>query len=480
MVKKSGVFWIIFLVLAVFLLSVCSKKKSTEPEPTTDKWTILGYFDGNNGLDVDTLISSGDTLPYSYVILDVQEMEQVGSTENVQIIIMVSSITTEGNCNYYFIEKHLDEPPLDSIRSEVLDSLGKKDMSDPQTLRDFIEYGVAHYPADHYMLIINDRGSGWKGVCSDQENGDGEMMTLPELSSALFGYNFEIILFNAPFMSMVEVAHQLKDKANYLIALQFDLPIKDMLSSSEWLQSLANNPGISSRNLARNITEIIHTIVLANPEIATASMSAIDLSKVDALTSKIADFGSVLVTHTGDHWKEVLDAREFLSYIPSYYFDLKRFSQNIYSSNDLDSTIQSAAQAVENATEVTVVKRWSKPDLGYGGLSIHFPFDSETFDSTDYVQLAFAVSNWHIFLSEFIQAYAEVNSGSLWIISHPVKGASIFLDGEYTGFETDAIIHGIQAGIHNVKLTKEGYEDYEHRVEAIAGDTTVYYFEFGN
>jgi len=473
MVKKSRVFWIIFLVLAVFLSSVCSKKKSTGPEPTTDKWTILGYFDGNNFQDT---LAENNT---SYVIRDVQEMEQVGSTEDVQIIVMVSSINTEGNSNYYFIEKHLDEDD-DSISSEVLDSLGKMDMSDPQTLRDFIEYGVQNYPADDYMLIINDRGSGWKGVCSDQENGDGEMMSLPELSSALFGYNFEIILLNAPYMSMVEVAHQLKDKANYLIALQFDLPeVKNILSSSEWLQSLANNPGISSRNLARNITEIIGTIVLADPEIDRASMSAIDLSKVDALTSKIADFGSLLVSHIGDDWKEVLDAREFLSYIPSYYFDLKRFSQNIYSSNDLDSTIQSAAQAVGDATEVTAFERWSKPDFGYGGLSIHFPFDSKTFDSTDYVQLAFAVSNWHIFLSEFIQAYAEGNSGSLWIISHPVKGASIFLDGEYTGFETDAIIDGIPAGLHTVKLTKEGYEDFERFATVSPGDTTEVLCPFG-
>ncbi|MFQ6002934.1 MAG: hypothetical protein ACE5KJ_04235 [Candidatus Zixiibacteriota bacterium] len=69
MVKKSRVFWIFFMVLAVFLLSVCSKKKSTKPEPTTDKWTILGYFDGNNQQDHDTSTNG------SYVIQDVQEME---------------------------------------------------------------------------------------------------------------------------------------------------------------------------------------------------------------------------------------------------------------------------------------------------------------------------------------------------------------------------------------------------------------------
>jgi hypothetical protein len=459
MVKKSRVFWIIFLVLAVFLLSVCSKKKSTEPEPP-DKWTILGYFDGNNSQD----IISGK----SYVIKDVQDMELVGSTEEVQIIVMVSSINTEGNCNYYFIETYLDTT-ADSISSEVLDSLGRKDMSDPQTLRDFIEYGVEHYPADHYMLIINDRGSGWKGICSDQRNGDGEMMTLPELSSALFGYHFEIILFNAPYMSMVEVAYQLKDKANYLVALESTLREKNILSASKWLQALANNPGISSKRLADIIATAIH-----NTAEVYNTICAIDLSKVDALTSKIADFGSLVKSHIGDDWKEVLDARKTSPSFPIlYYSDLKKFCQNIQKSTDLDSTIKNAAQAVENANDLAVVKMLSdKPELGYGGLCIHFPHKSDKFDSTDYVQLAFAVSNWHIFLSEFIKAYTEANMGSIRVTSDPT-GAWIFLDGDSTGLVTDTTIHGVPTGYHTVKLVKDGYNEWVWRMVFVQANSTT-------
>ena len=465
MVKKSRVFWIIFLVLAVFLLSVCSKKKSTEPEPTTDKWTILGYFDGNNDKDVE---ADG----FSYVIRDVQDMEQVGSTEEVQIIVMLGSSKTEGNCNYYFIETYLDTT-ADSISSEVLDSLGKKDMSDSLTLRDFIKYGVGHYPADHYMLIINDRGAGWKGICSDHQNGDGEMMTLPELSSALFGYHFEIILFNAPYMSTVEVTHQLKDQANYLVALESNLLKKNILSASEWLQTLVNDPRISSADLACEIAEAIHTTAGLDNTIC-----AIDLSRVEALTSKIADFGSLLVSHIGDNLKEVLDARKASPYLPIYYFDLKKFCQNIQdTSTHLDSTIKTAAQAVENANDLAVVKMLSdKPELGYGGLCIHFPYDSVTFDYTDYVQLDFAVSNWHIFLSEFVKAYMEANTGSIQVISDPTS-AWIFLDGDSTGLMTNTTIHGILAGWHTVKVVKEGYKEAEDQALVIAGQTVTSSFK---
>ena len=467
MVKINRTLVILFMVLAVFLLSVCSKKKSTkpEPEPPKYKWTILGYFDGNNEQDLDILTNG------SYVIQDVQEMEQVGSTEEVQVIVMLGSVKTKGNCNYYLIGKHLDEPPNpDSIRSEVLDSLGPEDMSDPETLKDFIKYGVENYPAEHYMLIINDHGFGWKGVCSDQQNGGGQMMSLLEFSSVLSGHKFDIILFNAPSMSMLEVAYQLKDKANYLVASQFPDPMRNILGSSQWLQQLTNNPNLSSRSLARNIVIAIESVAFGEVEF---NISAIDLSKVGALTSKVRELGSLLLTNTGDYWKEVVNARKWSVHFLPYYFDLKNFSSNIQTSPHLDSTVRSAARDVENARVDAVVEMKSAPDLGYGGICIHFPLKAADFDSTRYVQLDFAVSGWHVFLSWFIQAYAEANTGSLWIISFPVKGATIYLDGEYTDFKTDAIIHGIPAGVYTVKLVKEGYTTREYtNIPVFVGETT--------
>jgi hypothetical protein len=473
MLKKNGILWITFMVLAVFLLSACSKKKSTKPEPA-DTWTILGYFDGNNDQDKEPV--DGDTL--SCVLRDVVEMEQVGSTQDVRIIVMLGSFKTEGNCYYYHIEKQLDKSS-GSIRSPELDSLGKKDMSNPQTLRDFIQYGVEHYPSDHYVLIINDGGSGWKGICSDQLNGDGDEMILPELSSqALFGYKFDIILFNVPSMSMVEVVYQLKEETDYIVASQYCGLKRNMLASSIWLQGLVNDPNMNALGLARSIAIAIHTTAVSKGE--EVNISVINPSKVGVLASKIADFGSVLLTQTGEHGKELADARETeitLSYFTRYYFDLKKFCQNIQSSANLDLVVKSAAQIVEDANDAAVVTLLSsQEELGYGGLCIHFPFSPEDFDSSEYVELAFAVSGWHGFLSEFIKTYANANTGSLRVVSEPVKGARIFLDGQDTGLETDTTIHGIPIGEHKVKLTKSGYKDTVKYVYIRSGSTTVVTF----
>ncbi len=407
MVNKIRVFWVLLTVCAILLSTGCGKKKTTDSQPSAKTWTILGYFDDNN--PQDTLKT--DTC--SHVIADVQEMEQVGSTEDVRTVVMLGSTKTYGNCNYYLIEKHLNEP-CDSISSKVLDSLGRKDMSDPQTLSEFIRYGVDHYPADRYMLIINDHGSGWKGVCSDQVNGDSAMMSLPEFYSALSGYTFDIILFNAPSMSMVEVAYELKDRADYMVASQFDPVMKNILGSATWLQELTDNPNMGVSSLAQSIATAIHTAAVTKG--VSVSISAADLSKVDALTSSVADLGSLLVAQTGGSWGEVVDARQTSSHSQLRYFDadIKRFSQNIQSSTNLSSVIRDAAGAVQDAIGDAVIRTLTtEPGLDYGGLCIHFPLEAAYFDSAQYVEVAFEVSNWHKFLSSFTKAYAQINSGSL-------------------------------------------------------------------
>ena len=97
LLKISGIV-LIMLSLVSFVLLDCGKK-STDPNAGQATWTILAYSDGNNDLD----ISQGNT---SYVIEDVQEMENTGSSDDVNIIAMVSSIRTGGQAKYYYIEHY--------------------------------------------------------------------------------------------------------------------------------------------------------------------------------------------------------------------------------------------------------------------------------------------------------------------------------------------------------------------------------------
>ncbi|MEO0107629.1 MAG: clostripain-related cysteine peptidase, partial [candidate division WOR-3 bacterium] len=249
------------------------------------KWTIIAYYDGNCDLD---LTKNGT----SWVIAEAQEIEKVGSTDNVHVVAMVGSLKTGGQCKYYHLEKHENELP-DQLRSPILENLGTKDMSDKTTLKNFITYARQKYPAEHYMLMLKDHGGGWRGAMIDAQNGAGSMMTLPDLASAMDTFHFDIVAFDACLMGMVEVAYELRQRANYLVASQF-VTYAGTYGGAEWLGWLAANPNCSPLDLAKKIVEACLNADIAKQFIG--QMAVIDLSKLDALASRIGTLGNDLVT----------------------------------------------------------------------------------------------------------------------------------------------------------------------------------------
>lgn len=47
-------------------------------------------------------------------------------------------------------------------------------------------------------------------------------------------------------MSMVEVAYELKDRADFMVASQFVMPLQSVLGCEEWLGALVNNPALTT------------------------------------------------------------------------------------------------------------------------------------------------------------------------------------------------------------------------------------------
>lgn len=446
MIKIFKITSVLLIATLVFLFT-CSKK-TTEPEPTEFKWTILGYFDGNH---------SQDRAPDggSYVIKDLQELEQIGSTGDVQVLVMLGSFKTDGKCKYYHVK-------TDS--SEVLLDLDTTDMSDPTTLRDFVSFGIQNYSAEHYMLIINDHGRGWKGICSDTIKGKGNWMSLPDLSSALAGFGFDIIWFYTPSMATAEVAYQIKDRADYMIASQFKWYPDNIMGSTEWLPYLTDNPDIDVWRFAWKVTEAIKN---AAQEIGAAKpfqSVLIHLAKISQLATDVSNLATDLIDSTGIYWTEVWDA--WTTYPHNYvdcdsiFVDLREFARQIDGILNLNSAIKSDAQDVEISVNAAVLVQYNYLDYGtLGGISIHLPWNQDDFDSTNYDWLDFSETNWHSFISVFIQSFLGNYAGTLNIKSIPT-GARVFLNEVDTEDTTDVIIGELLPGEYTVKLVKSGYRDF--------------------
>jgi len=409
--KRSFRFsWFAALVLLAaggLLALSCSKDNGGDDGGGTAQWTVMMYGAGNNNLDV----SNNNT---SFIIQDVQDMEKVGSQSGLNIIAMVASQRTGGQAKYYHIEYHPAENP-DQISSPMLADKGTKDMSDPATLKEFINYCKANYPAQKYLLIVDDHGAGWPGSCSDELNGGGGLLTMIELKNAIAQSDLQrvdIVTFHACLMAMVEVGYELRGVASYLTACQFTMPMQNVLGADLWLAWLKDNGAASPADLAQKIAEKVR--VAAENKQKTAHYAMVNLAEMQALGARIGTFGNILVTEGGQHWDEVQHAwsqTHTTEYDNPAYVDLREFANKIMAEPTLSTInlVRNAAQDIISGVNSSVpytATYFYPPDqpVPRGGLNIHFPYQLAQFDSANYVTLDFRQTNWHAFLSTFLAA----------------------------------------------------------------------------
>lgn len=109
--------------------------------PQKRRWTILVYLAGDNNLD-----GAG--------IVDLGEMKKVGSNDDVAVVAQYDRSGDKIATKRYFLRKGT---PLEK---DMVKSLGETDMGDPAVLKDFATWAITNYPAQRYMLVIWNHGSG--------------------------------------------------------------------------------------------------------------------------------------------------------------------------------------------------------------------------------------------------------------------------------------------------------------------------------
>ena len=94
---------------------------------------------------------------------DLNEMEMVGSTENVNIVVLWDGIAEIPGTRVYELIYHPD-PGIGSapIYPDFIPLGHEMNMGDHETLAAFATWAMGEYPAEHYALILWDHGDGWK------------------------------------------------------------------------------------------------------------------------------------------------------------------------------------------------------------------------------------------------------------------------------------------------------------------------------
>lgn len=365
------------------------------PPPVTPaqyKWTVLVYMAADNNLE-------------SQGLADFNEMEQVGSTNDVKVLVQFdrpashytsSLISTDATVNGLWSGARRYEVVQDAdtnvMHSTKLEDLGSTDMGQPGTLHDFIVWGQRYAPADHYLVVLWDHGSGWdptgdatrvsqRAIGLDQTSGNDIIRDI-ELPAALSGLNhLDIVATDACLMGMFEVAYEIRNQTDYLVASEEETPT-DGFAYQELLGKLTSSEGLAMTP-AQFAVYMGHDAYNSwvGPQINYyyATSSVLDLSKIGNVATAVSNLAQrlsaspVLSGYPTQLTDASLNAERF-SFSSSYAFaDLYDYAGQLINRVP-DSLIHQDAANLQSAVQSVVIGT----DTAGGhpnahGLSIYFP-----------------------------------------------------------------------------------------------------------
>lgn len=205
------------------LTATCLLGSTAFASQTVQKdWTILVFLNGDNSLD-------------SFGPFNLEQMEKVGSTDKVNVVVQWAS-ESKKDTKRLFIQKENDTN--NAVTSPVLQDMGTVDMGNVNNLVSFAQWGIQNYPAQHYMLDIWDHGDGFETrslmpqIFRDVSWDDlsGNHITTEQLTSAVaqvkstIGHNLDILGFDACLMAMEEIGAQVADSVDYLAGSEEEEP----------------------------------------------------------------------------------------------------------------------------------------------------------------------------------------------------------------------------------------------------------------
>ena len=270
----------VMVLLALLLPPVLPASGPAADRPAKE-WTVMVYMSADNNLEPDG-------------VHDLNEMETVGSTDDVNIVVQFDRNpgfdTSNGDwtgTKRFYITKDND---MTTIASRELADLGEQNMGDPRKFINYTTWTVDHYPANHYLVVFWDHGGGWYGVCwddtdSDYLNLDNVSVGLSALSAHL-GRPVDVVGFDACLMAGIEVLYQIRGLCDIACTSGTTEPNEGW--PYDWiLPSLAMKPRMTPRELAVEITnDYVDSYTDGQPDPADtvlATMSAWDMARVPRL-----------------------------------------------------------------------------------------------------------------------------------------------------------------------------------------------------
>ncbi|VFQ44701.1 clostripain-related cysteine peptidase [Desulfoluna butyratoxydans] len=377
--RTWGAVRVVGVALLALLMSACGGSGGSDGQGGTT-WTVMVYLDGDNNLEADALV-------------DFNEMEAAASSPDTRVIVLFDRssgyVQDQGDWSetrLYEIRPDADASVIASKRLIDTTWLGlsgdgddELNMGSAETLRRFVAFGKATYPADHTALVLWDHGSGWAPAASDiaapgtkfiaaDETSFNDALSVKEVASALEGQGVSLLGFDACLMAEVEVAWEFQDRARFMVASEGLEP------SSGWdytglLTCFSRLPASSKspEALGRCIAETYMASGVGGMDVG---LSVVDLTALAPLGAAVDELASEVMALGSD---TVIGARyqRAASYNDNTCVDLRQFAEV------LGASVETRDALGEALSDAIIYNETTRPEKACG-LSVYFPVFGES------------------------------------------------------------------------------------------------------
>lgn len=370
---------------AAIALLLSHNASSREKKP----WTFIVYTAADNSLR-------------DFAARNMKQMSAVGSNNNINILVHldIRLLGSKKITRRYFIEKN-NPVQLEMTEKTPMNS------GDPQTLISACKWAIEEYPAEHYMLILWDHGTGIidpysrrhidtrtlfsynaeaniyeldrtigylellelindpKGICWDDSSGDYLTnqkfeFALNEITSRILkNKKFDIIAFDACLMSMIEIANLTKNYADIQVSSQEVEPGPGYRYDEVLAPFLFGAP--SPRDFAAHVVDSFAKAYKPSGNhsgFVDFTQSALDLNHINELEQNIDQLGSLFSTALQSAeaglFKNIISASRNKKHCTHFnepsYIDLHHFYSNLL--NKLTSANTAHSSLVQQANNI--------------------------------------------------------------------------------------------------------------------------------
>ena len=372
-----------------------------------------------------------DLLPFGRMLLD--EAALVGSSDRVAVVAEIEPTTA-------------DERPLRGpIRTGEIGvqkiggtKMKTKPKTRPEMIVEFVDDSKAECEARNRALILWDHGNGWQNVHvfekvvaatevanerDEAQTGDSQPLFINDLRAVLDEKrDIAVVGFDACLMSMIEIAFQLRDRAQFMVASQHLQPAARGWPYEALLRALTLNPRMEPEELVRTMVDTYAGSYNGAGDAVT--LSGLRLSaEVDRAVAAIDSFAKTLLDaiHDSDHHTNgslrgdvVMARRHSQAFGNPDYIDIVSFCEQVQKwlpeTLEAKPQIDRAAELVKRAIARFVVRhtRSSSASVAHAnGVSIYFPNTffgakvAEEYGKLDFTDLVYC--RWWMFLKVIVE-----------------------------------------------------------------------------